>query len=1109
MKKKLVQVGIVLLTAMFVLGITACPNDSSPGSSDITISFELGSAGGTAVTGTPPANQTIKKGGTLKTVPPAPTAPTGYVFTEWVKKDTTDKVDATTTFDKNTVVVATWAVYNADEDANIDFYTGYGTGDGTLHKRVTLSGAKKAGGARALTTAEWSSIGVPTRTDYTFSKWIIKGTTTEVTQANSFYTDTIVIAQWTYSGSATDNANLSSLSVNGVSVTDLGTPASTYAAATAGSVIVLTATGTTIATAEDSDASVDLAQFVGTAYDEDDFWIEGDFTFNETGDFLAVRVIAKDGTTKQYYKIAVTVADVSLTTLTVDSVNVGSPIPATSWQTATAISYLFGYPISDQDSSGLAVVATPHNTNATIEYGHGIGGAEPIFTATDTIFFANGEFLYVRVTVSGISAYYKVRINFQMEGKIKYGSPTINNNSIDPLWEDPTLDVYLIEKVANESSGPYKENPTTTGRAKALWDEHGLYLYVDVTDPAVSTTDNEHESDSVELFLNEAFPDTRYSVGGSQYRVAANGQLSGENPDNSITPWKNWVAAEKTEGREKISVWKTSTGYITIFQVPWRLRGQFPYTANRKIGFEIQINAAPETGTRQGVVVWNNTDHTNYQNATDYGIAELSAPSTPLNFPAAPPKIDTQPVNAGIVAPGDPVSFTVAASMVAGNESDSLGIQWYSADVATVTVPGTAILGANSGTYSFSAPTDPGNYYYYAVITNSLNGTTATATSTRVVVIVATTPQVQKITLGNGSYAGYKFTLKDGWDSYARITATYLVESDQLSKGIRHRLMGNYTATDISENDGQLPLGSFNAPYIIDNYSGSYNWSSSMKNPAGASINVVAGKWFVVSYDISGDKGHGDFDDDNVPTTAAEDDDLYFALGITGSDGSTSVVQLIKEVVLVHKTDAAKNVVATMPVFWIGYGAGDHAIQSIDNPTFGVPVEVTASATGTLFNAVSDYAGAAVYNYEGNDYWIIGDTRSGHDAWIDDPTAPFDATSAGVIEELQKTYGTLGGYTRLGYSFDDATVEWKDFISVTITYDVVLVAGPSTGVQFRNSPVAGGGSDIPTSGYLGATNGTGQTITFTTTQTSNGGIGIVKSNDGGLLLRITKIELHN
>jgi len=89
----------------------------------------------------------------------------------------------------------------------------------------------------------------------------------------------------------------------------------------------------------------------------------------------------------------------------------------------------------------------------------------------------------------------------------------------------------------------------------------------------VSEVDNEHNNDSVEFFVNEAYPDTTYSVGSSQYRVAANGQLSGENTTVKINPWKEWVASEKAQGREKVATWKTTDGYAVIFQVPWAYRG--------------------------------------------------------------------------------------------------------------------------------------------------------------------------------------------------------------------------------------------------------------------------------------------------------------------------------------------------------------------------------------------------------------------------------------------------------------------------------------------------------------------------------------------------------
>jgi len=177
-------------------------------------------------------------------------------------------------------------------------------------------------------------------------------------------------------------------------------------------------------------------------------------------------------------------------------------------------------------------------------------------------------------------------------------------------------------------------------------------------------------------------------------------------------------------------------------------------------------------------------------------------------------------------------------------------------------------------------------------------------------------------------------------------------------------------------------------------------------------------------------------------------------------------------------------------------------------------VTVTADENDTLFNAVGDYnagtTAGAKYSYDGKKYWIIADARSS--SWGSSPVAPFDAATAGAIETLQKSYGSIGGYTRIAIDLSTIAEDWQEFAKVTITYDAVYVGGTNFNVLFRDSATAVGGSpDIATEVL---TNGANQTRTFDIANSpgagkvSSGGIGIVKSaTTSGFLLRITEVKL--
>jgi hypothetical protein len=525
------------------------------------------------------------------------------------------------------------------------------------------------------------------------------------------------------------NANLSSVTINGVPAT-LGTSAGTFNGITnAGSVTLLSGASVSV-TAKTAHARAAVNYDKYPFYNDTPFfWPEPPASFANTGEALAIRVTAENGT-MQYYRINVTVASVALSNLTVGGTSVTLQPAATAWQEALAASVLFQYPASSQPVGGLEVVATVAGEGSTVKYGHATGTNTPTFNETSTISFLDGEYLYIEVSSADGEnrAYYKVAVNFKQEGIIKYGSPIIKTDTdkfIDSLWNDATLQVYpIIKPYPNDCTQLFLANPDTWGEGRALWDEEGLYVYVRVYDPDVSATSGEgstaHLVDSVELFVNEDVTFTgsgtqMYNNAGSQYRLGANGERSGEggSPDAMIKLNRTsaWKTSEASDGFD---------GYIVIFQTPWRFRGKFydSFVEGKKIGFELQINACTDA-VRDGVMVWNNVAHTNYQNALDYGVATLEWPSTALNWPALPPAIVNQPLSV-VCGIEEAVNLVVGATSPDGG---ALSYQWY--QTASAAADGTPIGGATSESYSFTSSDTVGMYYYYVIISNTLNGQTA------------------------------------------------------------------------------------------------------------------------------------------------------------------------------------------------------------------------------------------------------------------------------------------------------------------------------------------------------------------------------------------------
>jgi len=242
-------------------------------------------------------------------------------------------------------------------------------------------------------------------------------------------------------------------------------------------------------------------------------------------------------------------------------------------------------------------------------------------------------------------------------------------------------------------------------------------------------------------------------------------------------------------------------------KAPWRLRNQFfsptTYRNGWEFGFELQINACTEAGSRYATFVWNNVDHTNYQNASDYGIAKLvDGPANPV-YPALPARISPQP-SGGSFKEGDSVTLTVGATTIDGGQ---ITYQWYSATGNGL--DGTAITGQTSATYSFNAPAE--TTFYYAEVINTLGASVTKIKSAyaRINITVAALPDlfVDKVTINNTSAPVYGFKLPDGdkFGDYDRIKLS--IKFDTASPNLQGRLRawGNYnyaTWTDANDRPG-------------------------------------------------------------------------------------------------------------------------------------------------------------------------------------------------------------------------------------------------------------------------------------------------------------------
>jgi hypothetical protein len=369
------------------------------------------------------------------------------------------------------------------------------------------------------------------------------------------------------------------------------------------------------------------------------FGSESQFTFTQ-GDYLYIKTTSSDASVTLVYKLEVNVGNVAtLSSVNIGGVDANMPLPSPVWSdidftpTSTA-QVLFKI---DQPADGFEVTTkVTINADAVVTYARAVGAAEPVFDATKKFVFNDRDFLYIKVASSNgtIVNIYRWQIFLLKTATIRYGSPVITANStpttvgsltVDSAWD--SVEWVTIDRIALRDStvayGSVEVSDTgvsnhLTARAKMMWDEAGVYLYIDVADDNVNTSNvggnNQAWWDSVEFDINEniGYTGGSYETWGGLYRKgygAGNNTVSG-GPAAAIT-------ALNSLGKHASG--KTATGYAVTMQVPWRFdnlgNDWGPIYNGKKIGLDIVVDDSSGTGGnttfgnangRRGVVAWNN-----------------------------------------------------------------------------------------------------------------------------------------------------------------------------------------------------------------------------------------------------------------------------------------------------------------------------------------------------------------------------------------------------------------------------------------------------------------------------------------------------------------------
>ena len=174
------------------------------------------------------------------------------------------------------------------------------------------------------------------------------------------------------------------------------------------------------------------------------------------------------------------------------------------------------------------------------------------------------------------------------------GTPKIDAE-IDSIWEGAKT--ITTQTVVQGSK-------TATAKVRTIWDENYLYVLAEVSDAVLNKANTApHEQDSVEFFIDENNGKTaHYEADDGQYRVNfANEQTFGSNgPDSRFQS-----AARVTDG-----------GYIVEAAIPFKtIKGR----AGLVIGFDVQVNEADKSGSRKGVITWNDPIGNDYIDTTYFG----------------------------------------------------------------------------------------------------------------------------------------------------------------------------------------------------------------------------------------------------------------------------------------------------------------------------------------------------------------------------------------------------------------------------------------------------------------------------------------------------------
>lgn len=182
---------------------------------------------------------------------------------------------------------------------------------------------------------------------------------------------------------------------------------------------------------------------------------------------------------------------------------------------------------------------------------------------------------------------------------VKKGTVAVNAQDLDKVWDEVSPFALAINGGAE-----------TTATAKVLWDEENLYVLTDVKDAVLNKdSSDDYQQDSVEVFIDENNGKTSaYEDDDKQYRI---------NYENKQSFNGTKCVAENVTS----DVFVTEDGYRVVAAFKWT---DLAPVAGDKVGFDVQVNDADNSGKRTGTINWADGTGNGWSSPSVFGTIILS-----------------------------------------------------------------------------------------------------------------------------------------------------------------------------------------------------------------------------------------------------------------------------------------------------------------------------------------------------------------------------------------------------------------------------------------------------------------------------------------------------